>query len=197
MHIFTLGFFKESLRDRFSDFPCELCSLALNFQVHRFSWTWPLLRTCSWFSLLPTLLFHSPFPPPSPLSTPTMKFPLPEVEAKPPLLAFTLAPGPFMKAAMPTHQELRSAFDPTEWSTWRPVGEVRSCPAPTTLSWEISHKQILCYITYMCVLSVYICAYIYIYTYIYIKLYMYHSKMDVLWCDNGIVSVSFWNFFIC
>ena len=89
--------------------------------------------------------------------------------------AFTLAPGPFMKAAMPTHQELWMAFDPTEWSTWRPVGEVHSCPAPTTLSWEISHKQILCYIIYMCVLSVYICAYIYIYIYIYLYKTIYVS----------------------
>ena len=86
-----------------------------------------------------------------------------------------------MKAATPTHQELWMAFGPTEWSTWRPV-EVHSCPAPPTLSWEIPHKQILCYITYMCVLFVYICAYIYIYNYIHIiQKWMFFGVIMALW----------------
>lgn len=63
--------------------------------------------------------------------------------------------------------------------------EVHFYPAPTTLSWEISHKQILLYNIHVCVVCIHMCIYIYI------KLYTYHSKMDVLWCDDGVVSVSF------
>ena len=101
MHIFTVGFFKGKSKGQILRIPLWIVFPCPKFPSSQIQPTMTPAQDMLLILLRPTRLFYSPFPPPAPLSPPTTKVSLPEMEATASTSAFTLAPDPSWRLQRP------------------------------------------------------------------------------------------------